>query len=142
MSVAFLNIKVVETLTKQQLLDKDFVREAVEHDMAFMHAIPNTVQYWTKRKKDLFAMIRQLGKPTAFLTLSASEMHWPDLLQILQCLRLNPGETGVAVEEMNSIYRAQLANDDPVVCAIYLTDLCVSFSTSSATPGYPPSGLM
>lgn len=123
MSVAFLNIKVVETLTKQQLLDKDFVREAVEHDMAFMHGIPNTVQYWTKRKKDLFAMIRQLGKPTAFLTLSASEMHWPDLLQILQCLRLNPGETGVAVEETNSIYRAQLANDDPVVCAIYFDRL-------------------
>lgn len=80
MSVAFRNIKAVETLTKQQLLDKDFVREAVEHDMAFMHGIPNTVQYWTKRKKDLFAMIRQLGKSTAFLTLSASEMHWPDLL--------------------------------------------------------------
>lgn len=68
MSVAFRNIKAVETLTKQQLLDKDFVREAVEHDMAFMHGIPNTVQYWTKRKKDLFAMICQLGKPTAFLT--------------------------------------------------------------------------
>ncbi|XP_040078914.1 uncharacterized protein LOC120850477 [Ixodes scapularis] len=119
MCVAFRNIKALETLTKQQLLDKDFVQQAVEHDMAFMHGIPNTVQYWTKRKKDLFAMIRQLGKPTAFLTLSASKMHWPDLLQLLQRLRLKPGEIEVPLEQMNSIYRAQLVNDDPVFCAIY-----------------------
>ncbi|XP_042143722.1 uncharacterized protein LOC121834054 [Ixodes scapularis] len=123
MCVAFRNIKALETLTKQQLLDKDFVQQAVEHDMAFMHGIPNTVQYWTKRKKDLFAMIRQLGKPTAFLTLSASEMHWPDLLQLLQRLRLKPGEIEVPLEQMNSIYRAQLVNDDPVVCAIYFDRL-------------------
>ncbi|XP_042149867.1 uncharacterized protein LOC121837984, partial [Ixodes scapularis] len=123
MCVAFRNIKALETLTKQQLLGKDFVQQAVEHDMAFMHGIPNTVQYWTKRKRDLFAMIRQLGKPTAFLTLSASEMHWPDLLQLLQRLRLKPGEIEVPLEQMNSIYRAQLVNDDPVVCAIYFDRL-------------------
>lgn len=45
MCVAFCNIKTLETLTKQHLLDKDFVQQAVEHDMAFMHGIPNTVQY-------------------------------------------------------------------------------------------------
>ncbi|XP_075526543.1 uncharacterized protein LOC142558274 [Dermacentor variabilis] len=123
MSVAFRNVRAVETLTKQQLLDKDFVQEAVEHDMAFMYGIPNTVQYWARRKKDLFAMIRQLGKPTAFLTLSASELHWPELLVLLQRLRLQPDETAVAVQEMNSIYRAQLVNDDPVVCAIYFDRL-------------------
>ncbi|KAM7313248.1 uncharacterized protein ISCGN_003126 [Ixodes scapularis] len=97
--------------------------QAVKHDMAFMHGTPNTVQYWTKRKKDLFAMIRQLGKPTAFLTLSASEMHWPDLVQLFQRLRLKPGEIEVPLEQMNSIYRAQLVNDDPVVCAIYFDRL-------------------
>ncbi|XP_042150314.1 uncharacterized protein LOC120844489 [Ixodes scapularis] len=123
MCVAFRNIKALETLTKQQLFDKDFVQQAVKHDMAFMHGTPNTVQYWTKRKKDLFAMIRQLGEPTAFLTLSASEMHWPDLVQLFQRLRLKPGEIEVPLEQMNSIYRAQLVNDDPVVCAIYFDRL-------------------
>ncbi|KAG0428088.1 hypothetical protein HPB47_024886 [Ixodes persulcatus] len=120
MCVAFRNTKALETLTKQQLLDKDFVQQAVEHDMAFMHDIPNTVQYWAKHKKDLFAMIRKLGKPTTFLTLSASEMHWLDLVQLLQRLQR---EIGVPLEQMNSIYRAQLVNDDPVVCAIYFDRL-------------------
>lgn len=68
-------------------------------------------------------MIRQLGKPTAFLTLSASEMHWPDLVQLLQRLRLKPSEIGVPLEQMNSIYRAQLVIDNPVVCAIYFDRL-------------------
>jgi hypothetical protein len=42
------------------------------------------VQYLQQRKEDVFAMIRQLGKPTMFLT--------SHLLQILCKLQ---GETGV-----------------------------------------------
>ena len=30
---------------------------------------------------DLLAMVRQLGKPTWFLTLSAADMQWPEILK-------------------------------------------------------------
>lgn len=39
--------------------------------------------FWESAKKDLFAMIRQLGIPTWFCFLSAAESRWTDLLKIL-----------------------------------------------------------
>lgn len=53
-----------------------FLNEVLNRDLAFMRGVPNTVQYWQERRKELFAMIRQLGKPHVFLTMSASELQW------------------------------------------------------------------
>lgn len=39
--------------------------------------------YWESAKRDVFAMIRQLGVPTWFCSLSAAETRWPSLLKIL-----------------------------------------------------------
>ncbi|XP_037523559.1 uncharacterized protein LOC119400570 [Rhipicephalus sanguineus] len=115
-----------EKITRQMLEDEHFIQDSIDQDMAFMKGVPNTVHYWQQRKKDVFAMIRQLGKPTAFLTLSASEMHWPRLLTLLERLRHQDPRLEVHVSEMTSIYCAQLVNSDPVVCAIYFHRLvCV-----------------
>jgi len=48
-----------------------------------MKSIPNSAMYWGAKKKTLFVMIRQLGKPTIFLTMSTSEYRWSDLLRLL-----------------------------------------------------------
>ena len=37
-------------------------------------------------------MIRQLGKPTIFLTISANEIGWTDLLQLLYKFKNNGAE--------------------------------------------------
>jgi hypothetical protein len=34
-------------------------------------------------KQDLFSLIRQLGKPMMFLTMSANEIKWPHLMSTL-----------------------------------------------------------
>jgi hypothetical protein len=83
------------------------------------------VQYWLQCKQDVFAMIRQLGKPTMFLMLSASEVRWPHLLQILCKLQ---GETGVTdpLKELNAITQRQLVNEDPVTCMITSTSWWMS----------------
>lgn len=39
--------------------------------------------YWERARKDLFAMIRQPGKPTWFSSFSAAETKWLHLLGIL-----------------------------------------------------------
>ena len=45
--------------------------------------ICNSPAYLEKRKKDAFAMIRQLGFPALFISQSAAETKWPELLQAL-----------------------------------------------------------
>jgi hypothetical protein len=75
------------------------------------------MQYWAERKRDLFAMIRQLGKPTAFLTISANETKWPNLVKILHLL--NTQFKNVGTENLNRSMRSTLVNEDPVTCCIY-----------------------
>jgi uncharacterized protein YihD (DUF1040 family) len=63
------------------------------------------VQYWQQRKEDMFAMIKELGKPTMFLTLSASEVRRLHLLQILFKLQSETGFT-YPLKELNAIRRS------------------------------------
>jgi hypothetical protein len=63
--------------------DKEYLDSCMEKNLSFLNSLSNSVQYWQQREQDLFAMIRQLGKHTMFLTLNASEIRWPHLLQIL-----------------------------------------------------------
>ena len=76
-----------ENITRANIQDREFLQEKLDKNVTFFKHIPNSCQYWADRKRDLFAMIRQLGKPTAFLTVSANEIRWPKLICILH--RLN-----------------------------------------------------
>ncbi len=39
--------------------------------------------YWNSAKADLMAMVKSLGPPTWFVTLSANDLNWPDVLKAL-----------------------------------------------------------
>ncbi|XP_035223419.1 uncharacterized protein LOC118196128 [Stegodyphus dumicola] len=65
------------------------------------------------------AMIRQLGKPTLFLTVSAGEKIWPELLQCLSTLNMNKT---ISIEEalhLDDAEKSELVTRDPVTCARY-----------------------
>ena len=47
-----------------------------------MHNMRGTIAYWQGAKMDLLAMFRTLGPPTFFITLTADDMNWPDLLYV------------------------------------------------------------
>ncbi|XP_077531652.1 uncharacterized protein LOC144144146 [Haemaphysalis longicornis] len=96
-----------------------FLNEVLNRDLAFMRGVPNTVQYWQERRKELFAMIRQLGKPHVFLTMSVSELQWNRLIDTLERLRVGPEGRARVIEALCSTQRADLVNNDPVTCAIY-----------------------
>ena len=49
----------------------------------FLKALRGSPPYFEKAKKDLFAMIRQLGPTTLFCSFSSAETQWIHLLQIL-----------------------------------------------------------
>lgn len=110
-------------ITRKMAEDKEFIEQCVEHNLAFLKSIPNSVNYWSDKKKELFAMIRQLGKPTMFLTLSASEPRWPELLKILYKLKNGEELEGDPLETLNSLQRCTLVNEDPVTCVLYFNKL-------------------
>lgn len=46
-------------------------------------SLRGTRAYWRQRCSELTEMVRQLGTPTIFFTLSAADYHWPDLFRLL-----------------------------------------------------------
>jgi hypothetical protein len=47
----------------------------------FLKNVCGSPAYWKIVLLDLLAMVRQLGMPTCFLTLSAADMQWPEVIQ-------------------------------------------------------------
>ncbi|XP_065093458.1 uncharacterized protein LOC135714113 [Ochlerotatus camptorhynchus] len=87
-------------------------------------------------------MMRQLGKPTMFLTLSANEMKWPHLLKLLH--RLSEGHNGNdltdPIQELTALQRATLVNDDPVTCCVYFNKLVDTIMLLLMSRHYSPFG--
>jgi hypothetical protein len=75
--------------------------------------------YWENAKKDLFGMIRQLGIPTWFCSLSAAESRWIDLLKTLGKLVKNLDYTDEDVRNLSWTERCELIQADPVTCTRY-----------------------
>jgi ATP-dependent DNA helicase PIF1 len=46
--------------------------------------IPGLSPFWRKHRMQLSNMIDQLGSPHLFFTLSAADLHWPDLHRLIE----------------------------------------------------------
>ena len=75
--------------------------------------------YWDQAKKDMFAMLRQLGQPTFFLTLSSADTKWPELLGCLYKLRHGRDATEEELASLTSAERMALVRNDPITTARY-----------------------
>ena len=58
----------------------------LDEEFHIFQTIHNSPAYLEKQKKDGFAMIRKLGFPSLFISQSAAETKWPDVLQTGQFL--------------------------------------------------------
>ena len=56
----------------------------LKNSYMFMKNIRGTVAYFKNCLHDLLAMVRTLGPPTLFITLSADDLHWPELGMLLE----------------------------------------------------------
>ena len=72
-------IKVKDVLndTEKQLLVN------LDEGFCIFRTLRNSSAYFDRKKKDAFAMIRQLGFPALFVSQSAAETKWPELLRAL-----------------------------------------------------------
>lgn len=50
----------------------------------FFSTIRGTHMYWESQKHKILNMIKEFGNPTAFVTLSAADLYWPDLIVFLK----------------------------------------------------------
>jgi len=72
-------------------LTVDELRDMVGHDnqalssrvLHFGSTLRGTRQFWQKQKNRLTAMVDTLGLPTIFFTLSAADLQWPELANLL-----------------------------------------------------------
>ena len=70
------------SLKVKDILDAVGKQKLVHFDEGFdiSYTICNSPAYLEKYKKDVFAMIRQLGFPSLFMSQSAAGTKWPELL--------------------------------------------------------------
>uniref|UniRef100_A0A1X7UEJ7 Helitron helicase-like domain-containing protein n=1 Tax=Amphimedon queenslandica TaxID=400682 RepID=A0A1X7UEJ7_AMPQE len=77
-------------ITAAQARDPRYLKEYVRKDKAhrFMKNVRGSPPYYQRTFHNLLVMVRQLGTPTWFFTVSAADLRWPDLIQVIA--RRNP----------------------------------------------------
>ena len=69
-------------LTKQDILNTDPLNlSRFNRSFQVFKNLRGTSMYFEESKKNLFALLRQHGCPSLFLTLSSAEFDWPELLK-------------------------------------------------------------
>lgn len=107
--------------TAAQILDSQTADSIVRLNEGFhvLRSLRGSPPYWEKAKKDIFAMIRQLGIPTWFCSFSAAETKWIPLLKTLGQLVENVSYTDEEISNMSWEQKSKLIKSDPVTCARY-----------------------
>ena len=108
------------SLTAGQLKAPGGLANLVHHDeeYKFLRALRGSPPYFEKAKKNLFAMIRQLGQATLFCSFSSAETKWIHLLRILGKLIDNREYTDDELENLNWDEKCRLIQSDPVTCIL------------------------
>ena len=129
-------------LTAKEALDPAKLNQLVRLDEGYFifRTLRNTPVYFESRKKDLFAMIRQLGLPTWFMSLSAADSRWIDLLQILGKLVDGKDYSPQEIEAMNWEDRTRLIRSDPVTCSRYFDNRVHKFMKTVLQNAHNPLG--
>lgn len=72
-----------ERITAGMLRDINVIKRLVksEHAYKFLRHIRGSPAYWQQQLYELLAMLRSLGIPTFFLTLSPADLHWVEMIE-------------------------------------------------------------
>ena len=114
----------IDDFTKKMIEKKEYLEYCMQNNLVFLKSLPNSIQYWLGRKKDLFTMMRQLGEPSVFLTMSANEIRWTHSLKTLHRIKNQYGNiVEDPIRKFSAADREKLVNDDAVTCCILESDL-------------------
>jgi len=128
---------------------KDMLNEAtfesvsrLDEGYRIFRTIRGSPPYFESRKKDLFAMIRQLGLPTWFISLSAADTKWHDLLKSLSKLLNNKDLSDMELDNLTWSEKTKLVQSDPVSCVRYFDHRVQVFIRSVLLSSHEPLGKM
>ena len=125
--------------TASQARDKALLSQFVRSDKAyaFMKNIRGSPPYYQRTFYDLLAMIRQLGTPTWFFTLSAADMKWPDMTSTI-AKQYGVHYTDEEIEALSFEQKSNWLRTNPVTAARHfhyrLNTLFQEFLKSRANP--------
>ena len=97
---------------------EDTVKSFIANDSAFrfMDTIKGAPEYWKRFMLEVLAMVKQLGLPTFFMTLSFADTRWNVLISIiskLQGVDISDDE----INNLNFMERCKILNQSPVLLA-------------------------
>ena len=89
-------------ITAAEARNSEYLDKLVNLDEGYyiFRQLRNSPAYLQSRKKDIFAMIRQLSLPTWFMSLSAADTRWTDLLKMLAKLNNGVSYTDKDIDEL------------------------------------------
>ncbi|XP_011313417.1 uncharacterized protein [Fopius arisanus] len=110
-------------ITAGQVRSKSYISDMITQDegYSFLRNVRPSPAFWEAKKKNPRAMIRQLGTPTLFITLSVSETNDPELIQFLYGLKNDNNQISLCkAATLDNAVKNQLVIDDPVSVGRYL----------------------
>ena len=116
-------------ITASMLTNHDQVKEIIKRDEGyrFLTQVRGTPAFWEKSKKNLFAMIRQLGIPTFFVTFSAADRRW---IEIPNAILIHLGKRPMTAEEHKNMTwedHCRIIMENPVIAATMFYNRVKSF---------------
>ena len=74
-----------QKVTAGMLQNTSTVKNLLYHGQAykFLQTVRGTPAYWAHMMLENLAMLKQLGVPTFFFTVSANDYHWPEIIQTI-----------------------------------------------------------
>ncbi|KAK3924461.1 ATP-dependent DNA helicase RRM3 [Frankliniella fusca] len=96
--------------------------------MVYSSSIRSSRDFWYSRSSELQDMVKQIGLPTIFFTLSAADFHWPRLYDLLKEISHQ--------NELNETERHNLMFNNPKICSDYFFEVAEIFINSIIIPHF------
>ena len=99
-------------------MDSSSFQNLIFSDQAyfFMKNIPGSPSYWKRFMYEVIAMIKQLGPPSWWMTLSCADLRWNEIYKILSKLK-GREMTDDEIAAMSYDEKCKMLNSNPVVVA-------------------------
>ena len=129
-------------ITAAEARDSSYLDKLVNLDEGYyiFRQLRNSPAYLETRKKDIFAMIRQLSLPTWFMSLSAADTRWTDLLRMLAKLNDGIDYSEKELENLSWQEKTKLVQKDPVTCSRYFNHRVQEFLNTVLKSSCEPIG--
>ena len=131
-----------QKITAKTLLNKESRDNIVKLDDGYQifKNIRSSPPYFENKKKNLMAMIRQLGIPTLFISLSAADTKWTNLLSSIKTLLTNQLCKNEEIEQMSWSEKCTLISSHPTICSLYFDNRVKKFYKHILKSPHSPFG--